>query len=131
MQPDSLIKNSLIGLAALLLLGVGALLLYSFDPSAPNNYFPRCPSYWLLGVYCPGCGITRALHALLHGDVVQAFAHASGPTPAAQARHFDDKAALLAALRAALPGMGSVLVKGSRFMKMEDAVQALQEATCS
>ncbi len=75
MQPDSLIKNSLIGLAALLLLGVGALLPYSFDPSAPNNYFPRCPSYWLLGVYCPGCGITRALHALLHGDVVQAFAY--------------------------------------------------------
>ena len=67
----------------------------------------------------------------LSTHAVQAFAHASGPTPAAQARHFDDKAALLAALRAALPGMGSVLVKGSRFMKMEDAVQALQEATCS
>ena len=67
----------------------------------------------------------------LSTHAVQAFTHASGPTPAAQARHFDDKAALLAALRAALPGMGSVLVKGSRFMKMEDAVQALQEATCS
>ena len=67
----------------------------------------------------------------LSTHAVQAFAHASGPTPAAQARHFDDKAALLAALRAALPGMGSVLVKGSRFMKMEDAVQALQEAACS
>lgn len=70
-----LLKNRLIGLAVLLLLGAGALLLYSFDPSAPNNYFPRCPSYWFFGVYCPGCGITRALHALLHGDVAQALAY--------------------------------------------------------
>ena len=75
MQPPVLLKNRLIALAVLLLLGAGALLLYTFDPSAPNNYFPRCPSYWLFGVYCPGCGITRALHALLHGNVAQALAY--------------------------------------------------------
>lgn len=49
-------------------------------------------------------------------------ARAYGPA----ARHFDDMAALQAAVRAALPGVGSVLVKGSRFMKMEQVVQALE-----
>ncbi len=52
----------------------------------------------------------------------------------AHARHFGDMAALTAAVRAALPGAASVLVKGSRFMKMEQVVQAIQEegvAACS
>ncbi|HNN90542.1 MAG TPA: Mur ligase family protein, partial [Giesbergeria sp.] len=41
------------------------------------------------------------------------------------ATHFDDMASLLAAVRQALPEVGSVLVKGSRFMKMEQVVEAL------
>lgn len=41
------------------------------------------------------------------------------------ATHFDDMALLLAAVRQALPEVGSVLVKGSRFMKMEQVVEAL------
>ena len=58
-----------------LTLGLALALLYVFDPSAANNYFPKCPSYWLFDVYCPGCGITRALHALLHGNFLQALAY--------------------------------------------------------
>jgi hypothetical protein len=50
-------------------------LLYVFDPSAAGNFFPKCPSYAFLGLYCPGCGITRALHALLHGQWAQAMAY--------------------------------------------------------
>jgi UDP-N-acetylmuramoyl-tripeptide--D-alanyl-D-alanine ligase len=46
------------------------------------------------------------------------------------ARHFETADDLLAALGAA-PEAASVLVKGSRFMKMERAVKALQEAACS
>jgi UDP-N-acetylmuramoyl-tripeptide--D-alanyl-D-alanine ligase len=42
------------------------------------------------------------------------------------ARHFADAAALAAA-RAELPPVASILVKGSRFMRMEQVVQALQE----
>ena len=42
-------------------------------------------------------------------------------------RHFDSTAALRAAL-AEEPGFRSVLVKGSRFMKMEQVVAALQAA---
>ena len=29
----------------------------------------QCPFFALTGLYCPGCGATRALSALLHGDV--------------------------------------------------------------
>lgn len=34
---------------------------------------PLCPSAALLGIPCPGCGLTRATLALLHGDVGAAF----------------------------------------------------------
>ena len=55
-----------------------------------------------------------------------------GPQSVAAAQSFgaarsfgDDMAALQAAVHAALPGLGSVLVKGSRFMKMERLVEIL------
>ena len=46
----------------------------------------------------------------------------------AGAEHFDAADALIAATRAALPTTGSVLVKGSRFMRMERVVRAIEEA---
>ncbi len=45
------------------------------------------------------------------------------------ARHFNDIAALSTAVLARLPALGSVLVKGSRFMKMERVVQAIAAAS--
>ena len=44
------------------------------------------------------------------------------------ARHFNDMSALLDAVRQALPNVGSVLVKGSRFMAMEQVVEAIATA---
>jgi len=43
-----------------------------------------------------------------------------------EARHFDSMQALVQAVCAVLPEVGSVLVKGSRFMKMEQVVQAIE-----
>lgn len=50
----------------------GMWLLYRFPP-AGNRFYPQCAFHTLTGLDCPGCGTTRALHALLHGDVGAAF----------------------------------------------------------
>ncbi|MCK2220904.1 DUF2752 domain-containing protein [Actinomadura sp. ATCC 31491] len=42
------------------------------DPNEPGHY-PTCPFLWLTGLYCPGCGTLRAIHALAHLDPVAAL----------------------------------------------------------
>jgi Protein of unknown function (DUF2752) len=51
----------------------GAVILYRFDP-VTAGFFPPCMFRTLTGLECPGCGTTRALHQLLHGEVAAAFA---------------------------------------------------------
>jgi hypothetical protein len=34
---------------------------------------PMCPTALFLGIPCPGCGLTRATLALLHGDIAAAL----------------------------------------------------------
>lgn len=41
--------------------------LYLIDPSSTS--VPLCPLHALTGLWCPFCGGTRAVHALLHGDI--------------------------------------------------------------
>lgn len=60
-------------------------------------------------------------HVLCLGELARHTAQAC-----AGAEHFDDIAALQSRVLALLPQLGSVLVKGSRFMKMERVVQALE-----
>lgn len=38
-------------------------------------WFPKCIYRQLTGYKCPGCGTQRMFHALLHGEVVEAFQH--------------------------------------------------------
>jgi len=35
--------------------------------------FPPCPFHAVTGLWCPGCGATRASYLLLHGDVAGAL----------------------------------------------------------
>lgn len=42
------------------------------DPS-DRTVLPACPFRSLTGLWCPGCGLTRATHHLLHGDVLGAL----------------------------------------------------------
>jgi len=53
--------------------GIGAWVLRTFDPNLPGNPFPACLFHQLTGFYCLGCGTTRALHALVHGDIATAL----------------------------------------------------------
>jgi len=47
-------------------LGAGAVVFF-FNPST-HGFFPACLFHQLTGLNCPGCGGTRALYALLHGQ---------------------------------------------------------------
>ena len=61
-------------LAAIVVVAVaGLVLLRVFNP-AVSGIFPPCPVHYLTGLYCPGCGSLRALHALLHGNLHEAWA---------------------------------------------------------
>lgn len=51
----------------------GLALVYTVDPSEVG-FYPPCMLHRMTGWHCPGCGATRALHALLHGDLLQALA---------------------------------------------------------
>ncbi len=52
-------------------IALAAAILMRFPP-AQNSFYPRCPIFEYLHLQCPGCGITRALAALLHGHLAEA-----------------------------------------------------------
>jgi hypothetical protein len=51
---------------------VGTTVLFFFDPSK-NNFFPACQFHAITGLYCPGCGATRATYQLMHGHLLTAL----------------------------------------------------------
>jgi hypothetical protein len=54
-----------------LLAAAGAAVVYLFNP-AEHGFYPVCYFNLMTGLYCPGCGAMRAMHQLLHGNVVEA-----------------------------------------------------------
>ncbi|WP_345781332.1 DUF2752 domain-containing protein [Pseudoxanthomonas sp.] len=59
--------------ATIPMVAAGAWVLRHVDPNLPNNLLPKCVFHSVTGYWCPGCGMTRALHALVHGDVLTAL----------------------------------------------------------
>ena len=49
-----------------------SLFVYAVDPSR-HAVYPQCLLYNATGLYCAGCGATRALYALLHGRLLDAL----------------------------------------------------------
>ncbi|MDD3788375.1 MAG: DUF2752 domain-containing protein [Petrimonas sp.] len=56
----------------MLLLSAGTIIFYVFDPQT-QPFFPKCPFLAATAYKCPGCGSQRAIHALLHLQVSEAF----------------------------------------------------------
>ena len=51
---------------------VAAFQLYQRGPFG-QSWLPGCLFHKLTGLNCPGCGMTRAAHATLHGQLGEAF----------------------------------------------------------
>jgi hypothetical protein len=51
---------------------LGAAYVFWFEPGR-TGFFPKCPFRFFTGLTCPGCGSTRALHQILHGNIEAAF----------------------------------------------------------
>jgi hypothetical protein len=65
-------KNRLITGAMAVVFLLGCAVVYNFPPSQ-YSFYPRCPFFAATHWLCPGCGSTRALYSLLHGDVFAAW----------------------------------------------------------
>jgi hypothetical protein len=51
----------------------GFFYVYSLYNPVESNLFPKCPSKYVTGYDCPGCGSQRAVHSLFNGEVSKAF----------------------------------------------------------
>jgi len=69
---DGIVKQRWTAAALWGLLSIGAAYLFLFEPGR-TGFFPPCPFRTFTGLSCPGCGTTRALHQLLHGNVLAAL----------------------------------------------------------
>ena len=59
-------------IGAVAVIVIAGIAIYStFDPSTVR-FYPRCTFLTLTGLKCPGCGTQRAIHALLHGNFLEA-----------------------------------------------------------
>jgi len=57
---------------ALGLLAAACGVLFYFNPTQ-HSFYPICMFHKYTGLNCPGCGSLRAMHLLVHGDVVTAL----------------------------------------------------------
>ena len=62
-------------IAMLLVVACGITYIFIVDPSRPKSPTFPCVFHMMTGLYCPGCGNTRALHALVHGEIGQVFGY--------------------------------------------------------
>lgn len=56
----------------LALILIGGVVLYNLNP-VEYRFMPKCIFKMITGYSCPGCGIQRAIYALMHGEVVKAI----------------------------------------------------------
>ena len=65
-----------IGLILLLVTAfLGILSLYFMYNPSEFTFFPKCPFHSITNLYCPGCGSQRAIHDMLHGNIIEGLKH--------------------------------------------------------
>jgi hypothetical protein len=69
MHENKLLKISIFTIAA------GCILLLYFFIEPKNGNLPTCFFHQITRLYCPGCGVQRSFHALLHGHVSSAMGY--------------------------------------------------------
>lgn len=69
---DEILNRRLSVAAIWLTLLLASIYLFIYQPGKSGIFLP-CPFRALTGFNCPGCGTTRALHQLLHGNFLTAF----------------------------------------------------------
>ena len=69
MKEKKILKISIFMIAA------GCILLLYFFVEPKNGNFPICFFHQITGLYCPGCGVQRSFHALLHGYILTAMSY--------------------------------------------------------
>ena len=53
------------------IIAVGVVFFF-FNP-VTTAFYPKCLFHEMTGLYCPGCGSTRALYSLMHGEFREAL----------------------------------------------------------
>lgn len=61
--------------AVVFALGAGFTCILATVPPTDDTWYPKCTLHRLTGLHCPGCGMTRAAHALLNGRVLQSMVY--------------------------------------------------------
>lgn len=65
-----------IGVIILLVMAfLGMLSLYFIYNPSEFTFFPKCPFHSITNLYCPGCGSQRAIHDILHGNIIEGLKH--------------------------------------------------------
>lgn len=59
--------------ASVSVLALAILAVVYWRPPLVARVLPSCPFHDATGLYCPGCGATRALYDLMHGDPLAAL----------------------------------------------------------
>lgn len=66
-------RNDILIIATAAFVAVAAIVTYTLVDPALSKWMPKCFFYQVTGWHCPGCGAQRALHAMLHGHITEAW----------------------------------------------------------
>lgn len=66
-------KRQLTAIIVVILAAVVAVVFYAFVNPIESRWAPQCSFYAITDYECPGCGLQRAIHSVLHGDFASAW----------------------------------------------------------